>query len=117
YYSTLQEACAALGSIVNVPGGAELWYDVADVPLLREDAADAAAIQQTLASTIVALVNGGFKPDSVKAAVIGQNMALLEHDDRFTSVQLQSLTNAQTPAGSPQPTSSDTAPAMETPAP
>jgi len=31
--------------------------------------------------------------------VIGQNMSLLVHDDRFTSVQLQSLANAQKPTG------------------
>ncbi len=88
YYSTLQDCCAALGAIVNVPGGAELWYDVADVPLLREDAADAAAIEQVKATTIVSLINGGFEPDTVVQAVLAQDMNLLKHTG-LVSVQLQ----------------------------
>lgn len=100
YYSTLQDCCAALGAIVNVPGGSELWYDVADVPLLREDAQDAAAIEQTKATTIVALVNGGFEPDSVLAAVTGQNMNLLVHTG-LVSVQLQPPGTVATPPVQP----------------
>jgi phage portal protein BeeE len=85
---TLQDLAACLAPLVNVPSDAELWYDTTDMTLLREDAKDAAEIAQIQASTIVALVNGGFEPDSAKAAVIGQNMALLRHSG-LVSVQLQ----------------------------
>jgi phage portal protein BeeE len=88
YYSTLQDACASLGAISKVPGGCQLWYDVADVPLLREDAADAANIEQTKATTINSYVMSGFTPESAVAAVISQDVNLLVHTNLF-SVQLQ----------------------------
>ena len=88
YYSTLQDACAALETVVNVPGGGQLWYDVADVPLLREDAKDAADIVQVQMSTIVSGVNGGFEPDTVIQAVLAQDLSLLKHTG-LVSVQLQ----------------------------
>jgi HK97 family phage portal protein len=85
---TLQDLAACLAPLVNVPSDAELWFDTTDMTLLREDAKDAAEIAQTQMATIVAGVNGGFEPESVKAAVIGQNMALLKHTG-MVSVQLQ----------------------------
>lgn len=85
---TLQGLAAALSTIVDVPGGAELWFDTADVSLLHEDAKDAASIAQTDAATIANLVREGFTADSAKAAVIGRDMGLLVHTGRV-SVQLQ----------------------------
>ena len=111
YYSTLQDLCASLGAIVPQPGGSELWYDVADVPLLREDAKDAAAIEDVKAKTIVSLMTVGFTPDSAVAAVLAQDMNLLKHDERFISVQLQALASAGQPkpgGESPQPTPENT---------
>jgi hypothetical protein len=87
-YPTLQDLAAALEPMVAVPSDAELWYDPADMPILREDAKDAAEIEQIKAQTIRALVDGGFKPDSVIAAVQGQNMSLLTHTG-LVPVQLQ----------------------------
>jgi phage portal protein BeeE len=94
-YPTLQELAAALETIVVVPPNpktgaddAELWFDTQDMPILREDAKDAAEIEQIKANTIRQLVDGGFDPASVIAAVQGQDMKLLKHSG-LLSVQLQ----------------------------
>ncbi len=96
YYATLADCCAALSAIVDVPGGAELWYDATDVPMLREDALAAIQIELAKQQAIVAYVQAGFKPESVLTAVNAQDITELEYDERFISVQLQSLTNAKT---------------------
>lgn len=85
---TLQDLASCLSVLVKVPNDAELWFDTTDMTLLREDAKDAAEIASIQMSTIVSGVNGGFEPESVKAAVIGQNMGLLKHTG-MVSVQLQ----------------------------
>lgn len=100
-YPTLQDVSAALAPLVKVPDDTELWFDAADIPLLKEDAKDAAEIEQIKASTIGGLVDRGFTPESVIAAVQGQNMSLLQHSG-LLSVQLQ-------PAGQ-QPTQALTDP-------
>jgi hypothetical protein len=87
-YPTLQDVCSALANIVDVPADAELWFDTADIPLLREDAKDAAEIEGIKAATIRQLVDAGFTPESVVAAVNAQDMSLLRHTNLF-SVQLQ----------------------------
>jgi ABC-type branched-subunit amino acid transport system substrate-binding protein len=72
---------------MNVPSDAELWFDTADMPLLREDARDAADIEGIKATTICKYVQDGFTPESAVAAVIGQNVNLLKHTG-LVSVQL-----------------------------
>ena len=74
--------------IVTVPRGAELWCDEPGIAFLREDAKDAAEIQQIRGTTIRNLVDAGFTPDSVIDAVANDDMTLLDHTDLF-SVQLQ----------------------------
>lgn len=78
----------SLARIVDVPGGSELWYDDRDISFLREDEADAADIQSTEATSIRTLVDGGFRPDTVIAAVTSSDWTLLEHTGLF-SIQLQ----------------------------
>jgi phage portal protein BeeE len=87
-YPTLQDLASCLATIISVPADAELWFDGTDMPILREDAADAANIQLVQANTITALVKDGFTPESAVAAVRGQNMSLLVHTG-LVSVQLQ----------------------------
>jgi hypothetical protein len=72
------------------PAGADwrLWYDVSSVPFLREDAADAANITNTKATTIMTYTNSGFTPESAVAAVMAQDESLLVHTG-LLSVQLQ----------------------------
>ena len=86
-YPELQDLAASLAPIVRVPADAELWYDVADMPILREDAKDAADIEAVKASTITAYVQEGFTPESAVAAVRGQDVSLLKHGG-LVSVQL-----------------------------
>lgn len=83
-----QNAAGSFEKIVNVPGGSELWYDARDIPFLQEDQKDAAEIQNRKATTIQVLVNSGYTPDSVIAAVDADDMTLLEHTGLY-SVQLQ----------------------------
>jgi hypothetical protein len=58
------------------------------VPFLREDAMDDAEIKARDAQTIRTLVDAGYQPDSVVAAVTSGDWTRLEHTDLF-SVQLQ----------------------------
>jgi phage portal protein BeeE len=65
-----RNVAGSLARIVDVPAGAELWYDDRDIPFLQEDQQDAAAIQQTQAITIRELINAGYEPETVVAAVM-----------------------------------------------
>jgi hypothetical protein len=87
-YPTLEDVCAALSPLVKIPPDAELWFDTADIPLLREDAKDAAEIEQIKATTITGYVKEGFSPESAIAAVNAQDVSLLKHTG-LVSVQLQ----------------------------
>jgi hypothetical protein len=87
-YPALQDLSSTLAPVVKVPPDAELWYDVADMPILREDAKDAADIEQVKATTITGYVKEGFTPESAIAAVRGQDVSLLKHTG-LLSVQLQ----------------------------
>lgn len=96
-YPTLQDLAGSLAPLVNVPPDAELWFDTADMPILREDAKDAADIEQVKATTIGGLVKDGFTPESAVAAVMGQNMNLLKPIPGWISVQMQPQTGAPSP--------------------
>lgn len=87
-YPTLQDLAASLSPMVAVPSDAELWFDGADMPILREDAKDAADIEMVKQTTIVGYVREGFTPESAVAAVNAQDITLLKHSG-LTSVQLQ----------------------------
>jgi phage portal protein BeeE len=83
-----RNAAGSLARIINVPPGAELWYDDRDIPALREDEKDAADIQQSQAITIRELINAGYEPDSVVKAVTAGDYNQLKHTG-MVSVQLQ----------------------------
>lgn len=84
-----QNAAGSLQQIIPRPPGSRLWYDGRDVPLLREDAKEAAEIQEAQARTIRELLDAGWKPETVQAAMLaGGDWSLLQHSGRF-SVQLQ----------------------------
>jgi phage portal protein BeeE len=91
-------AAAALETLVPAPqvkGPAKLWFDISQVPFFREDRGDAATIRQTQATTIASLIQAGYEPDSVIAAMEAEDFTLLVHSGLY-SVQLQ-------PAGSTPP--------------
>ncbi len=81
-------AAQAIGQVVRPPAGFEFWYDAYDIPFLREDKADEANIRSTDAQTIRTLVDAGYEPESVIAAVAAGDWSLLKHTGLF-SVQLQ----------------------------
>jgi phage portal protein BeeE len=87
-YPTLQDLSAALAPMVKVPSDADLWFDTSDMPILREDARDAADIEMVKQTTIVGYVREGFTPESAVASVNAQDITLLRHSG-LTSVQLQ----------------------------
>ncbi|WP_433415046.1 phage portal protein [Microtetraspora malaysiensis] len=98
-----RNAAGSLANLIDVPADAELWYDARDIAFLREDAKDAADIQQVKANTIRQLVDAGYKPETVVAAVEAEDMTLLEHSGLY-SVQLQppgsgQITPSTDPAG------------------
>lgn len=83
-----RNASASLARIINVPSGAELWYDARDIPFLKEDQKDAAAIQAQEAATIKSLIDAGFTPESARDAVVAGDFQVLDHTGLY-SVQLQ----------------------------
>jgi phage portal protein BeeE len=102
-YPSLQDLSASLAPLVKVPNDSELWFDAGDIPLLREDGKDAADIQSTKAQTIRQLLDAGYLPDSVIAAVRADDMSLLKHSGLF-SVQLQPPGSVTPPADTPTAT-------------
>lgn len=93
---------AALATLIEIPDGAELWYDVSDIAALQESEQESAQTTQTNAGTLSTLLTAGFTPDSAKAAVISGDLSLLEHSGLY-SVQLREP-GAQDPApGAPAP--------------
>jgi phage portal protein BeeE len=101
-YPTLQDMAGALAPLVTVPGDAELWPDARDMPILREDAKDAAEIDQIKANTLVALINGGIDPRSAIQEIWPDSG--LKHTG-LVSVQLQppgSMAPAAPPANMPK---------------
>jgi phage portal protein BeeE len=96
-----QDAAGSIATVMpSAPTGVRLWYDARDVPFLREDKADEANIQNKQASTIKMLIDAGYKPATVSAAVDANDWSLLEHTGLF-SVQLR-------PAGADDPAATDT---------
>lgn len=82
------EYFGVLEQIVTVPRNSMLWYDEKFIPFLQDDEKDAADIQNTRAQTIRSLLDAGWEPDSVVAAVDNDDFSLLTHSGLF-SVQLQ----------------------------
>lgn len=95
-FPALQDLAHALSPVIDVPSRSELWFDTIDMPLLREDAKDAAEINSQKAATIATLVNAGYTPDSAISAVESGDMKALAHTGLY-SVQLR-------PPGSGDPT-------------
>jgi hypothetical protein len=93
-------AAQALGQVIEAPASSEFWYDAYDIPFLREDKADEANIRATDGQTIRTLVDAGYEPDSVVAAVEAGDWTLLNHTDLY-SVQLQPPGAGAQPAAPP----------------
>lgn len=101
--------CAAYAPLVAEFRTARLWYDTRDIAFLRQDHADRAAIAQTEAATIASLVQSGYTPDSIVAAIKAEDWSLLTHTGLF-SVQLLPPGTTAAPPG-PNADSPDSGPA------
>ena len=88
FHPLWRNAAGSLQTLFDTSGSEELVADLRDVPFLRQDEKDAADIQSRKASTINALIQNGFTPESVKAAVLSGDFNQLEHTG-LLSVQLQ----------------------------
>lgn len=97
-----RNAAGSLEVLTTPPSGSRLWYDSRDIPFLREDQKDAAEIQSTQAQAIRTLIEAGYEPDTVVAAVKAGDFTLLKHTG-FVSVQLQQLGGTPTPEPIPAP--------------
>ena len=91
-----RQMAGALATIVPREPAARLWYDARDVSFLQEDEKDAAAIRQVNSQSIKALVECGYTPESVTAAVMADDYGLLVHSGLY-SVQLQSPGSSKMP--------------------
>lgn len=80
----------ALESVIDVPGGARLWYDDRDIPFLREDVMDQAQIFAADMQSIRTGIDAGYEADAVIDATAAKDVNRLRgrHTGLF-SVQLQ----------------------------
>jgi len=81
-------AIDAFRPLIVAPANAELWIDVSGVSALQADALDDAQVMAQQAMTMRTLVDGGFVPESVIAAVTTGDMSRLVHSG-LLSVQTQ----------------------------
>lgn len=103
-------AAGSLADVVGRPPRADhagtasrLWYDHKENPFLLEDRRDAAEIEGRKAGTIRQLIDAGFEPETVVAAVESEDLSLLKHSGLY-SVQLQPAgTSLAAPAKEPAP--------------
>ncbi len=70
---------ACLAKLVDVPTGAELWYDVTDIAALRQGEKERAETAQVNALAMGELIRAGYTPDSVTSAVLSGDYSLLIH--------------------------------------
>ena len=85
-----QNLSGSLQKLLPIGTESRLWYDTRDVPFLREDEKDAAEIFSLKAGAIQTLVNTGWEPDAVIAAVNSGDVRMLTGTHTgLTSVQLQ----------------------------
>lgn len=92
------KAVEAFRPVIEKPQGFELWYDVAGVAALQADALDDAQVQAQQANTMRTLVDGGFVPEAVMAAVTSGDWSKLQHSG-LLSVQTQAPGSGNTNAG------------------
>lgn len=73
-----RSVCDCLSSLIAVPAGTRLWFDVSDIAALRQGEKEQADTTLVLAQAISALVKEGYDPKSVALAVTAGDMSLLK---------------------------------------
>jgi phage portal protein BeeE len=85
-----REVCGSLANILNMPPGAELWYDDSDIPALKEDIQDKAAERKENAIAMNNLISAGWDADAIVAYIDSDDVTnLAGKHSGLTSVQLQ----------------------------
>ena len=96
-------ACSVLSKFADPPEGAELWFDLRDIPALR----DAEELRQKgyaqFSIAVMNLVNAGYDPATVVDALEGGDMALLKHTGLISVQLLKPNTQLNAPAGANVP--------------
>lgn len=82
-----RNAVGALETVTPPASDSRLWFDVRDVPFLRDDEKDEAEVLRINAVTMRQLTDSGWTPESVNQAVTAGDFSLLEHSG-LNSVQL-----------------------------
>lgn len=85
-----RDVVASLAVLLEVPPGAQLWWDETGIAFLREDQADLADIMQTNSTAIDSFIRSGYEPDASVAAVMKNDLGQLtgKHTG-LVSVQMQ----------------------------
>jgi len=93
-------ACAVLEKFSEPPAGTQLWFDTRDIPALRDAEMERQKGNAQMSIAVLNLVNSGYIPETVVAAVVSGDMTLLKHSG-LVSVQLLSPNSTSTlkPAG------------------
>jgi DNA-binding CsgD family transcriptional regulator/phage portal protein BeeE len=73
-----QNMAGSFEHLVDVPPGAELWYDERHIKYLQEDEKDRAEIMQVRAASARTFIDSGFDPDSVIEAVDADDITRLK---------------------------------------
>lgn len=86
-----RNAAASLQTLVTPPyPGVHLWYDDRDIPFLRDDSSDLAAIRQQDATVLNILITAGWEPDAaIDYITTGDPTRLRGRHTGLFSVQLQ----------------------------
>jgi hypothetical protein len=93
-----RNVAGSVATIINVPGGSELWYDDRDIRFLAEDVKDVAEVMEIHGNTINKLITAGYESQSIIDAVTSGDLTRLVHTGLF-SVQLQAPGALHMPAG------------------
>jgi len=83
-------AVASLAVLLDVPQGAELWWDESGIAFLREDQRDRAEIMRIDMNAVDAGIKAGFEPDACVDAVEANDLRkLVGKHTGLVSVQMQ----------------------------
>jgi HK97 family phage portal protein len=98
-----RSACAALAMLVEVPTGSRLWYDTTDIAALLEGEQERANTFQTKSISAKTLIDAGYEPTTVAAAIDSGDMTQLKHTGRIPT-QLYNTDDPVGPAYKPKET-------------
>lgn len=91
-----RSACAALAPLVSVPAGSRLWFDVSGIAALRAGELERAQVVDAKARTAQTLIQAGFTPASIPAAVEAGDLSLLIHSGLVPTTLYQETPPAAT---------------------